>query len=386
MPFPKLRYVDRHATKGKKHYFQCTRSKEHPPEHPKVRASFPTKKDFDSYVTRHDATFHDQGLARHLGIRRSPRLIALVTTFLERMDARWRAGEADPKTLTFYKDVSRKLLKHLGEETETDAIDSAMIMRYVDARRAEPAQKGNIQTSGSRIRKEVSALGTIFRDSGEPIRWALRRDAIKAAKKPRPDIGVETIRMFIAAMNPKSIEWKFCVVKFSTAMRNEELFAANVGDVDLSERALVYRLRNKRGERKEHAAYLNDVAAGALASLVKRRRADAPLFTLEGRRLQKTSLRVRLRHASERATAELRKKNPKASAIEIEAVGMFRREAGSAVMEELQSTYAVTEHFAHTTEGTTRKHYKVTRRAEVLGHSRKFGEITGEILSPQTRK
>jgi hypothetical protein len=49
-------------------------------------------------------------------------------------------------------------------------------------------------------------------------------------------------------------------------------------------------------------------------------------------------------------------------------------------MEELQSTYPVTEHFGHRTEETTRKHYKITRRSQVLGHSRDFARITGEIL------
>jgi integrase len=381
MPFPsRLHFVERHASKAGKHFFQCCRSKEHPEGRAKIRMKFKSKADYERYVLRHDAKFHDRDLARHLRLGVSPTLGELVTTFLERLEARWRAGEADAKTILYYQTICRHLLTHFGEELESESIDSAAIMRYVDARRSEDPAEGKQRTAGARIRKEVSALGTIFRDSGIPVRWALRRDAIRAAKRVRPEIGVETIRRFIAAMKPASVEWKFCVVKFSTAMRSEELYAANVGDVDMGERVIVYRLRNKRGEHVEHAAALNDLAAAAIRPLIAGRPPDAPLFTLRGRRLAHSSLRKRFIKASIVATEALRKKDPAAPAISITSVGSFRREAGSAVMEELQSTYPVTEHFGHRTEGTTRKHYKVTRRTEVLGHSRDFARITGDIL------
>jgi hypothetical protein len=381
MPYPtKLRFVDRHAQKNGKHYFRCSRSKGHPPDHPDFRLQFRTRSDYERGALRHDARFHDRDLARQLGIGISPTLGELVTTFLDRLDARRRAGEADPKTLLYYQAVCRHILTHLGVNTESDLIDSATIMRYVDARRKEEPAKGKQKSAGARIRKEVSALGTIFRDSGIPVRWALRRDAIRSPKKIRQEIGVDLIRHFIAAMKPTSIEWKFCVVKFATALRNEELYAANVADVDLAGRVLVYTLKNKRGERLQHAAALNDLAAAAIAPLLAARPPDAPLFTLGGRRLTYTSLRKRFLRASERATATLRKTDPAAAAISITAVGSFRREAGSAVMEELQSTYPVTEHFGHRTEQTTRKHYKITRRPEVLDHSREFARVTGDIL------
>jgi hypothetical protein len=380
MPLPeKLHFIERHAMRAGKHYFQCTR-KNHPVGRKKIRKRFSNRADYARYVVRHDARFHDRDLARQLGIAISPTIGELVTAFLDRLEARWRAGEVDPKTIDYYRTICRHILRHLGDHTESDRIDSAAIMRYVDARRLEDPASGKQKTAGARIRKEVSALGTIFRDSGIPVTWSLRRDAIRSPKKTRKEIGVDLIRLFIAAMKPASCEWKFCVVKFSTALRNEELYAANVGDVDLAEKVLVYQLRNKQGEHVEHAAVLNDLAAAAIASLVTGRLPDAPLFTVGGRRLTYTTLRKRFLRASERATETLRKTHPAAEAISITAVGSFRREAGSAVMEELQSTYPVTEHFGHRTEQTTRKHYKITRRPEVLDHSREFARVTGDIL------
>jgi hypothetical protein len=377
MPWPSgLKFQNRYAFLNGAHFFDCYRAAEHPDDRPRVRESFTSKSDWETYVTRHDAMYHDPLLAARLGIAHQTKVLGeLVGDFLERLDKRWRDGDADLKTVDFYRKICRRILQHFGAERAIDTIGSPDIVTYVDAR-LKASQSG-----GALIKKEVSALGTIYRDNGYSPPWVMRRGAIKTKARQRTPIETNTLLLFLRAMPAESLERDFCVLKFSTMLRNEELYAADVGDVNVKKRELEYRLRNKQGEIVQHVAYLNDAALEVVARRVAGRMKNQPLFELDGRRLTYTSLRKRFLRASTVATAEIRKTKKKAPAINITAVGSFRSKAITEAVDALQNVHSITAHLHHQTESTTRKNYYRPDRKKVLANSKRATRPLDDIMS-----
>src|ERR1041384_5749997 len=89
------KFRDRLAQDRRGYLFDCYRAAEPPPDPPRFRpAPFSSKYERDRYVTRHDAIFHDQELARVLGIDDEiPSLGAIVVTFFRRRE---KAASHDP--------------------------------------------------------------------------------------------------------------------------------------------------------------------------------------------------------------------------------------------------------------------------------------------------
>lgn len=385
MAFPRgLKFKHRVAEDADGFYFDCYRSAEHPANHQRFRVAFDSKADRDLYITRHDALYHDPLLAQQIAgdTGDEPILGEIIASFLRRLERRWKEGDADVKTLVFYRKIAKRLLKHLGADLPASRATSQKIMAYDEARRREESST----TRGAMIKKEVSALGTMYRDFGIAPPWVLGRGAIRAKKNQRVPIGVEKIIRFILAMEPESLERDFTTVKVATGLRNEELYAANVGHVDLAARELEYRLRNKQGEIEQHVTYLSDIALEIVARRVGRRSKHAPLFELDGRRLTYTTLRKRFEAASKRASAAWREEDPHAPAIAITAVGQLRHEAATEVLERLDDVRVVQQQYGHRTQKTTETHYILPSRKQKIAASKRFSESMEGALKRLQRK
>jgi hypothetical protein len=69
---------------------------------------------------------------------RSALVIAeIIASFVERLERRWPEGEADPKTLDFYRKIAARLLKHVGARTPVSHTNTQRIMKYDEERRRE---------------------------------------------------------------------------------------------------------------------------------------------------------------------------------------------------------------------------------------------------------
>jgi integrase len=385
MPFPSgLKFRDRLADRDGVFFFLCQRSDEHPPGRPRTRESFTNRTDRERYVLRHDALYHDELLEHEIrgDAREVPLLGEVILAYLERMDAAVRAGDNDPKTQDFYRKASARLLRHLGADTQVDRIDTEAIMRYDRARRTE---KGST-TKGALIKKDVSALGTMMRAYGIAPAWVLGRGAIRAKRRPKAPIGVDTIVWFIQAMKVGSIERDVTTFKIVTGIRNEELYALNVGDVSLTRREVEFRLRNKQGDFEQHVIYLNDDALEIVTRRVRDRSQHSPLFTLNGRRLTYSSLRKRFLAASKRATVARRKEDPYAPEICITAIGQFRHEAATEVLARLGDVRVVQGQLGHTSQLTTERRYILTARDKKVANSKRFAEALDGLLTPPSAR
>lgn len=374
----KLVFRDRVAEDGDRFYFDCYRAAEHPPETPRIRVSFASRSDRDRYVTRHDALHHDELLARQLGVpKASPALGDVISAFLQQLDLRWRRKEADIRTVDYYRQACRRLLGHFGPHIAVNAIDSPAIIAYVDARRLASASEGAL------IQKDVKALGTVFRDRGFVPQWVLRRGAIRVKHRDPEETAIdpEELVWFVRAMPPDSLERDFTVFKLATMIRNEEMYAADVGDVDLQVRELEYFLRNKQGEMERHVSYLSDPALEIARRRCAGRPRKAPLFELQGRRLAQSSLRKRFIAASARATKARRKENPDAQEIRITAVGKLRELGSTTAQDKLGGAHQVAGHLKHRSESTTRKHYYRPRHSQVIANSKDVTGALAELLA-----
>jgi hypothetical protein len=366
-----LKFVDRRADYGGAHYFQCVRSG-HPAGQKRIRRGFEKQRDRETYITRHDALYHDELLAAQLGIEQAPILGEVIADFLQHIRDLYKQGKRDAKTVTYYEGICKQLLEHFDYSTPINTIGRRQGLAYVKKRQ-----------DAARLLKELKVIKRLQGFAGLAAVWDLPTDDVSPERIERESIPIEDIRDFLGAMSPKSMEYTFAAAKFITMLRNEELYAANVGDVTIKDDGtgeLEYRLRNKQtGSKVRHVTYLPAALVSLLRPLV-RRKATAPLFHIEGRRLTPASLRKRFIRASERATAKRRKADPEANAVEITSIGQFRHEAATIAIDALESTHAVSEHLDHKDERTTRTHYKLRKRAQSIEQSKRVTEVTASKL------
>lgn len=365
-----LRFTDRRAEDDSGAYFDCARSG-HPPGQSRVRKAFVRSVDRETYITRHDALYHDELLAAQLGISRSPYLGDTVADFMQHIRDLERDGKRDSKTVKYYAGICDKLIEHFGYDTPLDSIGRKAGLDYAKRRK-----KSGSTSQGARFVKELKVVRRLQKFAGISVVWDVPTDDISPVHRQREAIDLGDIRDFLRAMHAGSVERAFAFTKFVTMLRNEELYAANVGDVNLDSQRLDYFLRNKQtGEKERHVTHLPPELVEILRPLTGRK-PSAPLFHLNGRRLDESSLRKRFLRASERATAARRKIDADAPAVEIMSIGQFRHEAATIAMDELDSTKAVSDHLDHKDERTTRRHYRIRKDKAVLEQSKRVTEIT----------
>lgn len=372
-----LTWKDRRADTGGEYFFDCVRSG-HKPGQKRVRRSFADRRSRETYITRHDAHYHDEFLAASMGIERSPSLGDTVADFMQHIRELERDGKRDHKTVIYYRDICEKLIAHFGHDTPLATIGRRAGLQYTKDRR-----DAGSTSQGARFVKELKVVRRLQKFAGLTVVWELPTEDISPVKNRRESIPIEDIRDFLAAMPQGSAERAFTLTKFLTMLRNEELYAANVGDVDLEGKVLEYCLRNKQtGEKSRHVTHLPDSLVAELRPWVEKRKADAPLFHLEGRRLGPWSLRKRFIAAGKKATEARIKIDPKAKAIDITAIGQFRHEAATIAMDALDSTKAVSDHLDHKDEKTTRGKYRLRKRDEVLRQSKRVTEtVAGKLVN-----
>lgn len=373
MPFPsKLRFRERRAEQSGRHFFDCTR-RGHAPGEPRTRKAFASHRARETYITRHDALYHDRLLANRLGVDFGPTLDVAVKAFLAHIERLHAEGKRDHKTVTYYSGICAKLLEHFGDDTLLATIGRRAGLAYAKLRK-----DGGSSSKGERFVKELKVVRRLQKFMDVPVAWEIPRDDIAPVHEEREPIGLDDIRDFLRAMKPESVEYAFATTKLITMLRNEELYAADVGDVHGD--TLTYRLRNKQtGGKITRVTFLPERLAVLLAGWVKGRAASAPLFHIEGRRLSPASLRKRFLRASERATKATGR------AVAISSVGQFRHEGSTLAHDELATIAPISEQLGHTTEATFQRHYKLRQRKKQLAQSQTVTETVEKKLGGQPR-
>lgn len=341
-----LKYKSRIATRDGRAYFVCARS-----GHGKIFRAFRSKKDAEEYRAVHDTVNHSR-ILRDLGIpQRDSASIPDVTLgdafdeyikHLERLEV---DGLRDPGTVQYYRGIQGFLVEGFGHGAPLALIDRAAISVYTQWRRKRT------DTRGARIVKELKALQTVARwKLGAPLPWTIPHAEIRPVKRQQKTVDPSQIRQFIEAMPPRSIERAYAVVKLHTGMREVELRNLTVGAVDLGKRTVSFLLHNKGGGAHElHVLPLTDDAVAVLRPLVnrKKRRVSEWVFTIQGRKLQYSSLRKRFIAASENAGIS----------PPIESIGAFRHAAVTIATNTMgieQVSRAIGHRSVRTTEGYLR--------------------------------
>lgn len=371
-------------------FFDCTRS-HHPPGQRRIKRTFSNRRDRETYITRHDAKYHDAMLAARLGIEYGPTLGEAVGDFLAHMQKLFRDGKRDKKTMKYYRGICAKLVAHFGSRAPLDSIGRRAMLTFAAAEK-----KNGSQSNGDRFVKAAKVVKRIQKFAEVMVSWEIPTADISPSHRTRESIPIEDIRDFLRAMPEDSVERVFAMTKFVTMMRNEELYAADVGDVtenDDGSGELAYTLRNKQtGEKIAHVTHLPAVLMAALRPWLDRDPSE-PLFYLDPvdawgrayrnqkrRRIGEHSLRKRFVSASARASVRREQSSSSPGKVDITSIGQFRHEGATIAMEELESAYAVTEHLHHADERTTRKHYKLGKKAAALAQSRKVTEaVAGKL-------
>lgn len=387
MPFPaKLRFRDRRAEHASVAFFDCTR-KGHPPGEPRTRKAFKTRHARETFITRHDALFHDRLLASRLGVDIGPALGIACSAFMEHIRDLAARGKRDHKTVRYYAGICEKLTEHFGEDTPLSSIGRKAGIEYAKRRR-----KAGSVSQGERFIKELKVVRRLQKFMDVNVAWEIPRDDIAPVHEEKEPIGLDDVRDFLRAMKPDSVEYAFATAKLITMLRNEELYAANVGDLRQGESGaeLIYRLRNKQtGAKIMRVTFIPERLAALLSSWAAGRKADAPLFHIEGRRLGPSSLRKRFLRASERATKEraaaFEAQRPDSghssgATVSITSIGQFRHEGSTIAHDELASIAPISEQLGHTTEATFQRHYKLRQRKKAMAQSRAVTEaVEGKL-------
>lgn len=379
MAFPKgLHFRNRRAELEGEAFFDCVRSG-HAPGQRRVRRSFNSHRDRETYVTRHDAKYHDELLAAKLGITRAPSLGETIGDFLQHFGKLVNEKKRDPKTFLYYKGICDKLIEHFGSDCPIDTIGRKAMLHF-----AEAEKKAGSTSGGDRFVKAAKVLKRLQRFAELTVIWETPIGDLSPVHRERESIPIEDIRDFLGAMSSASLEYAFAATKFITMLRNEELYAAKCADVRLKDDGtgeLDYYLRNKQtGQKLRHVTYLPASLVRVLSPMIAKRKGSDALFMIGKRPLGPWSLRKRFLAASARATESRRKRDPNAKAVTITAVGQFRHEASTIAQDHLESTFPVSEHLHHADERTTRKHYKLRKRDQALKQSKKVTEVTASKL------
>lgn len=326
MPFPKLSFVNRRAQREGKYFYQCERV-----GHRRMRRSFDHRSDREDGLQDHDRKYHSgtpPSEAVSLG--------TATDQFLADLRVLVARNERSEKTYRYYAGIAANLVAILGHSTPIPEIRQQQIAEFIREFRSRS------ESRGSRIRKHLSSLRTITTAAGHVPQWTYPKNLKVAHQEIKPP-DTDTLIRFWLALPQGSVEKAYVTLKWIVTMRNVEISAANVGDVDLLHGTLRYEM-HLRVEKRWRSVYLPPFLLDMLRPWVHNRRPDEPLLHLRGKRLGESTLRKRFIAASERANIQ-----PPITAVAQLRHGAFRKvrdELGPYVAQQLAGHASI-----RTTEG-----------------------------------
>jgi integrase len=362
-----LKWRDRIAWDRARAYFLCQKKTEHPTRRKVGPRVFKFRRDAIAFRAAHDSAFHTR-LLSHLGIspHRQIQVGPLSDEWLEHIRQLVERGRRDVQTLDHYLYIAKILRAGFHPSEDLTALTPARISQFTHW------HSENSATEGAVTIKALSALRTMLRWKGIEPTWKIPTEDIQPAEAPKRDLEAELIVRLIAAMPKGSVEQAAAALKARTGMREVEIRKANVEDVDFSEKLIEPELRAKR-KRKRHVYPLEDDVLELLLPFVSGKSPGDPLLDLGGRRLGESSLRVRLRRASERAGIS----------PPIDSLGPIRAEVAT-IVKERRGLKNAAEWMGHEDERVTSRWYVKDRiSAKQLREMRRVAKILAQVVPLQ---
>lgn len=255
-------------------------------------------------IADHDREYHENDATAADAPRHEP-LGPLLKRYLDDRELQWRDNVIREDTLDYYRDRAEALLSVWPRSKNTAALTQEDVNSYVAVRREGRRGKSR-RDARAAIRRDLEFLRTVVIWAGIAPKWKVpSRKAVGAPVRPKPkrQPSAEELSAFLNALPLGSVVRGFVIAKLFTGLRDEELYAANVGDVVRNadgSGALPYRERAKQSEEMRTAVLL-PIVMEAIAPLMAGQTPETPLFRLRGRRLAKQRLRYPLVKASETA-------------------------------------------------------------------------------------
>jgi hypothetical protein len=295
MSIPKgLKFTRRLAETHDGWLFVCQR-RGHPPLQKYLETTFKT--DAESFRAAHDTAFHAP-LFQHVGFEPAKNIVIaqLCEEWLAHVEQMERDGIRKSQTTRHYDVCCQYVvdgMKAIGVRTVRE-LDPSKVSAFIRWMRKSSKSEGAL------IVKTLSALKTMIRWKGLPADWRIPHDEIRAKKREKRDLDSATIRRLIRAMTPGSVEEAVAYLKARTGARDVEIREATPEEFDLANGVFAPMLHSKR-KQKRHVYALTDDVVAIVRPFVKGSKKGEPVFTLDGRPLQESSLRRRLIAASKRA-------------------------------------------------------------------------------------
>lgn len=272
--------------------FRCTGAGHRP-----ITKTVASQRELKAVIADHDREHHEEREARAA----TPK-VKLLGESLDRYrfehDQDLANGIITEKTHQFYMDRQKGLLSVWPRSLNLAALTQERIDEFVAVRGSRKLGKSRMVPRAA-IRKDLEYLRSLCVWRAVAMEWAVpSRRKVKAPNRPKAKVQppLEQVLAWIAAMPAGSAAHAFSVTKFLTGLRDVELYAANVEDVDWDEGRLRYRERAKQSGEMRTAILLPTVITALRAHVGDR--TSGPLFLLRGRRLADTRLRYPLRKAS----------------------------------------------------------------------------------------
>jgi integrase len=294
----------------------------------------------------HDVEMHGAGGTLLGVVTAAAKLGTAGSDFLAFFSSLVAAGKKDYKTLKDYDDNLRRLVGFFGKDRSLVSIRRKAIESYISSRLSGSItyNKREVRTGGSRVKKELVFLLRLMDRERIAPDWCVKdfEETLKPEPKAKHVPAADELRRWLDALDPLSRD--FVMVKALTAMRNEELYALRVADVDWRRGTIQYVARAKRAKKVVEVPITGHLEP-MLRRLCAEKTPHAFVFVLKGRQLQQSSLRKRFLHAS--AQAKLEVPISCASKVRHRILTFIRNEQGSDAARALanHSSVKVTERF-----------------------------------------
>jgi integrase len=344
---PGLKFSDRIAPYEDGHYFFCQRAG----HSPLLRLIPGMKKDAEAFRSAHDTAYHNM-LLRHVGLKPAQLITVhrLCAEWLKHVQKLEIEGDLNHQTTAHYEYTCDILKEAFSRGERAGDLDPSRISRFVHwMKENRKKSKGPLTVKCLQTLRTMLAWKHI-----EPL-WSIPyREIRPESVEQRDDLGPDLIARFIAHLPYGSLEHAVAAMKAHTGMRNIEIYEARVGDIDIEEKVIEPLLFNKTAKRKKRHVYpLTDELTEVLRPFVEGKPDDALLFTIEGRKLRKESLRGRFIKASTAAEID----------PPIRAIKEIRHEVVTVITDELDLGTA-SKWIGHDSEKTTKRFYYRDRRTK----------------------
>jgi integrase len=364
MPIPpNLDFVDRIAPykserRGKGHYVRCKRV-----GHKKFLQFVPgAKGDAAAVLNAHDMRYHNP-FVQMPGLEPAVRIADLAAEFnahIEKLEVQKLRSPDTTRHYALMSDYVIRGFRAIGV-TSVHELTPAAISDFIRWMRRHS------DTEGATIGKALTALKTMIRWRGGRADWRIPHDEIRAEKRPKRDLDVDTIRRLIAAMLEGSVEEAIAYLKARTGCRDVEVLDARREDFFLDAAIFWPKLRSKRKQKRRVYVLTADVIAKVRPFVERAARPDSFVFVDEqARHLTRELLRPRIMAASKRAGFVKKKRDKRVNSDgvkfyestvgAIDSIAPIRAEVATLLSEDV-SIEAAQDQLAHESSSTTERHY-----------------------------